>query len=67
MSPQFISKDDITKENADDGIEPEQACLLLQPYIKSPDMTIQDLITETIAKTGENIKMGRFARFALEE
>jgi elongation factor Ts len=67
MSPQYISKDDITKDNADDDIEPEQACLLLQPYIKSPDMIIQDLITETIAKTGENIKVGRFARFALEE
>ena len=45
--------------------EPEAACLLLQPYIKDTDKTIQDIITETIAKVGENIKVSRFARFEL--
>ena len=62
IPPQFISKEEIP-EGVD--MEPETACLLLQPYIKSPDRTVQDIITETIAKLGENIRVKRFARFEL--
>ena len=62
MTPQFISREEVP-ERAD--IEPETACLLLQPYIKDPDKTVQDIIAETIAKVGENIKVSRFARFEL--
>jgi len=62
MPPQFISTDEVPKE-AD--IEPQAACLLLQPYIKDPTKTVQDVIIETIAKVGENIKVTRFARFEL--
>lgn len=62
IPPQFISKDEIP-EGAD--IEPETACLLLQPYIKDLNKTVQDVITETIAKVGENIKVNRFTRFEL--
>ena len=62
IPPQFISREEVP-EGAD--IEPQMACLLLQPYIKDPDKTIQDIITETIAKVGENIKVSRFARFEL--
>lgn len=63
MSPQFVSKEEIP-EGAD--IEPESACLLLQPYIKEPNKTIQDIINETIAKLGENIKVNRFVRFGID-
>ncbi|MFC1915572.1 translation elongation factor Ts [Chloroflexota bacterium] len=62
LSPQFIAKEEIP-EGAD--VEPQVACLLLQPYIRDPGMTIRDVIVETIAKVGENIKVGRFARFEL--
>ena len=62
QEPQFISKEE-APEGAD--IEPEAACLLLQPYIKDTDKTVQDIITETIARVGENIKVSRFARFEL--
>jgi elongation factor Ts len=62
MPPQFISYEEVS-EGAD--IEFETACLLLQPYIKDPTKTVQDLILETIAKVGENIKVSRFARFEL--
>ena len=62
MSPQYISEEGIPKG---EEIEPQSACLLLQPYIKDPTKTIQDLIVETIAKVGENIKVSRFARFEL--
>ena len=60
QSPQFVSREEVP-EGAD--IEPETACLLLQPDIKNPDKTVQDIIAETIAKVGENIKVSRFARF----
>jgi len=62
MNPICISTEEMPE---DTETEPEVACLLLQPYIKSPDQTIQDIITAVIAKTGENIKVGRFARFEL--
>jgi elongation factor Ts len=62
QDPQFISVAEVP-EGTD--IEAEEGCLLLQPYIRDPDKTIQDIITETIAKVGENIKVSRFARFEL--
>jgi elongation factor Ts len=40
-------------------------CLLEQPFIKDESVTIRELITNTIAKLGENIHMRRFARFEL--
>lgn len=42
-----------------------EACLLEQPFVKNPDITIQDLLNEMIAKTGENIVIRRFVRFQL--
>jgi len=42
-----------------------EACLLEQPFVKNPDITIQDLLNELIAKTGENIVIRRFVRFQL--
>ena len=62
IPPQFISPEEVPQRT---DIEPQAACLLLQPYIKSPDKTVQDIVTETIAKVGENIKVSRFARFEL--
>ncbi len=64
MSPQFITPEEIP-EGAD--VVAQEACLLLQPYIKNPSMTVQDIINEAIAKTGENIKVRRFVRFELGE
>jgi elongation factor Ts len=62
MNPQFISEDEVPEEA---GIEPQASCLLLQPYIKDNSKTVQDIIIETIARLGENIKVGRFAKFEL--
>jgi elongation factor Ts len=64
MSPRFISEEEFPPES--EG-EPQTACLLLQADIKEPDKTIKEIIAETIAKTGENIKVSRFARFELGE
>ena len=44
-----------------------EACLLEQPFVKNPDITVQDLLNELIAKTGENIVVRRFVRFQLGE
>jgi elongation factor Ts len=44
-----------------------EACLLEQPYVKDPDITIKDLLNQTIASIGENIQIRRFARFQLGE
>ncbi len=38
-------------------------CLLEQAYVKNPDQTIQEVLTEKISKMGENMKIRRFARF----
>ncbi len=62
QDPQFISPEEVP-EGA--RIEPQEACLLLQPYIKDLDITIQDIIDQTIARVGENIKVSRFTRFEL--
>jgi len=44
-----------------------EACLLEQPFVKNPDITVQDLLNEMMAKTGENIVIRRFVRFQLGE
>ena len=45
----------------------KESCLLNQVYIKDPTQkkTVQDLLTELIAKIGENIQINRFARFEI--
>ncbi len=62
MAPLYISPDEVPPESE---VDPKTVCLLLQAFIKDPEKTIQDLVTETIAKVGENIKIRRFTRFEL--
>ncbi len=40
-----------------------EICLLTQPFVRDPDVTIDDMRNELAAKTGENIVIKRFARF----
>lgn len=40
-----------------------EICLLEQPFVKNPDVTVGQLLTELIAKIGENIVIRRFSRF----
>jgi len=61
-SPQFITIEEMPPKAETD---PQTVCLLSQPFIKDPTKTVQEIITETIAKVGENIKVRRFARFEL--
>ena len=45
----------------------QEICLLDQPFVKDPSMSVGDIITAKIAKTGENITVSRFVRFQLGE
>ncbi|MFA5507521.1 MAG: elongation factor Ts, partial [Vulcanimicrobiota bacterium] len=45
----------------------QSQCLLEQPFIKDDSKTIESLLKETIARTGENMRIKRFARFDLSE
>ena len=45
----------------------EETCLLEQPFIKDSNLKVKDLVTASIAKLGENIRIRRFARFAVGE
>ena len=62
QEPVCINEDKIPKDTLE---PPDVVCLLRQPFIKTPELTIQDLINEAISKTGENVKINRFARFEL--
>jgi elongation factor Ts len=43
----------------------ESVCLVNQPFIKDPDVTVDKLTKELIAKLGENIVIRRFSRIEL--
>jgi len=45
----------------------KESCLMNQPYVRNPDITIADLLNETIAKIGENISIRRFTRYQIGE
>jgi elongation factor Ts len=43
----------------------QEVALLDQPFVKDPDKTVGELVTEISAKTGEKIEISRFARFSI--
>ncbi len=45
----------------------KEVCLLEQPFVKDDKKSVQEVVTEAIAKIGENISVRRFARFVLGE
>lgn len=45
----------------------QESCLLEQPFVKDPQLTVKDYLTNTVAKVGENISIARFVRFKLGE
>ncbi len=44
-----------------------EMCLLPQPYIKDPNITVEELVKQSVAQLGENIQIRRFVRFVLGE
>jgi len=57
-----VTEDDLPKD-AEGSIE--ETVLLKQAFIKDSSKSIEDLVRETIASTGENIRIRRFTRFEL--
>lgn len=43
----------------------QEQCLLEQSFIKDPNITIKEILTQKIAKLGENISIARFTRYQL--
>ena len=69
-SEEFNDKPDNVKDKIIDGkMESfyKEVCLINQPFVKDNDQTIEDLLKSAITKLGENIKINRFARFAIGE
>jgi len=44
-----------------------EACLLEQPFVKEPERTVGQVVTDVIARLGENVVVRRFARFQVGE
>ncbi len=44
-----------------------EVCLLEQPFVKDPDVTVKDLLNSLVAKMGEKIEIRRFCRFQVGE
>ena len=45
----------------------QENCLLNQPFVRDPDISVADLMNELIAKIGENITIKRFVRYQIGE
>ena len=63
MNPKVVAAKD--RPGNTDGGSDEEVVLLAQPFIKDTGKSVQDLINDAIARTGENIRVSRFARFEL--
>lgn len=63
MSPLYVDASDAPEDEQN----PQETCLMQQPFIKDPAMTVQDLVNQTVGKVGENVKVRRFTRFTLGE
>lgn len=62
MSPLYVDRESVPGDA--EGVTDEQL-LVEQDYIREPGTKIVDLITDLGAKTGENVRIGRFERFEL--
>ena len=71
MKPKYIKREDIpgeiAKENVDLNSFLKETCLLEQPFVKNPSITIKDYLDSIVAKLGENIVVRRFTRFQIGE
>lgn len=64
MAPRYLDNGAVP---VGDAVNPEEACLMEQSFIKDPTKTIKDLVNDVVARVGENVRVRRFERFALGE
>ena len=71
MNPKYISEKDVPEEvlaaAPDRALFLKEVCLLSQPFVKDPKVTIQDKLNGLVAKIGENMFVGRFVRYKVGE
>jgi elongation factor Ts len=70
-NPTYIKKEDIPEEVIKQEHNKEEFlkahCLMDQPFIKDPSITIRDYLGSMVAKIGENIVLRRFTRYKIGE
>jgi elongation factor Ts len=70
-SPLYIKKEDVPAEvvehekNKDDFYK--NHCLMEQPFVKDPSITVKDYLSTIVSKMGENIVVRRFMRYKVGE
>ena len=62
MNPAYVGVDDLPENPTEQDLE---ASLWNQPFIRDGSVRVKDLVTESIGKLGENIKLTRFVRYEL--
>jgi len=71
VNPKYLKKEDIPQdelaEQKDQDGYIKQVCLLEQPFVKDPKITISQYTTNLIASIGENIFINRFVRYKVNE
>ncbi len=67
MNPRYVRREDIPEdmlaEQKDAEVFVKEACLMEQPFVRDPKMTIQDYLNSLVVKIGENMFIRRFNRF----
>lgn len=71
MGPTYIKRDDVPADVIEEEKDKEQFfkshCLLEQPFVKDPSITINDYLGSLVAKFSENISIRRFVRYKIGE
>lgn len=70
-APKYISEKNVPDSALNAAVDKatfiKESCLLSQPFIKDPSITIQDYLNSIVAKIGENVIISRFARYKVGE
>ena len=67
VSPRYVRPEDVPPSESLGPEEVKAICLLEQPFVKDQGATVKDLLKVLIAKTGENVVIRRFVKFAVGE
>ncbi len=71
MNPQYVRREDvptdILAEKKDADAFAKDFCLMEQPFVRDPKLTIQDYLNSLVVKIGENMFIRRFHRFKVGE
>jgi len=70
-NPSFLKKEDVPAAALKNELDKEEFyknhCLLEQPFVKDPSITVKDYLGSLVAKLSENISIRRFVRYKIGE